>query len=228
MGTPDAVLWSGSCPSPAVLTFLCTLELLQFPDPTLNLWSFDPSMLKLRSEFLLLVYTITSRVLERGKDGVNLEGNQNFGEGSVQDEELRVLDRVSEVGFSRLRADLIELEGIEGCDRTSLDEGELMKLRGVILENPDIFDVLCANIGQQVGCLDTEEAGDMAISVRKEVRRLEEEDKVLKLVQKCVQVTHLDAMRQCLENADEDGAVSHVRFLHLNCGVEEAECRYNY
>ncbi|KAL0323863.1 UNVERIFIED_CONTAM: hypothetical protein Scaly_2353400, partial [Sesamum calycinum] len=197
MGVPDPVHWSDSCPSPAILTFLCTLELLQFPDPTLNIWSFDPNMLKLRSEFLLYVHVASSRVLEKVKDGETMEGNENFEEGSVGNEELRVLERVSDVGLSRLRPDLIDLEVMEDGVAGALDEGELMKLKGVILENSDIFDVLCVNIGEQLGHIENDDSG----------------------------VSHLDAMKQCLENGDEDGVIPHVRFLHLNYGVEEAEYR---
>lgn len=229
MGVPDPVHWSDSCPSPAVLTFLCTLELLQFPDPTLNIWSFDPNMLKLRSEFLLYVHIVSSRVLEKVKDGENMEGNENFEEGGVNNEELRVLERVSEVGVSRLRPDLIDLEEMEDGVGRGLDEGELMKLRGVILDNSDIFDVLCVNIGEQLGRIENDYSGGLAIALRKEVRHQEEkEEEILRLVQKCVQVSHLDAMKECLENGDEDGVIPHVRFLHLNCGVEEAEYRYEY
>ncbi|KAL3819038.1 hypothetical protein ACJIZ3_004943 [Penstemon smallii] len=217
LGQPDPVIWSDSCPSPAILTFLCTLELLQFPDPTSNLWSFDSSLLKLRAEFLLYIHVVSSRLLEKHKD-----------EGILKSEELRVLERVSDVGLSRLRPDLIELEEDirEGVSK-GLDEEELMKLRGVILENSDVFDVLCRNIGEQVGrrVENEEDSGGLAIALRTEVRSRDEEDDVLRLLQKCVQVAHLDAMRHCLENGDEDDAVSHVRFLHLDCGVEEAEYR---
>ncbi|KAK4420008.1 hypothetical protein Salat_2413700 [Sesamum alatum] len=226
MGVPDPVHWSDSCPSPAILTFLCTLELLQFPDPTMNIWSFDPNMLKLRSEFLLYVHIASSRVLENVKDGENMEGDENFEEGSVNNEQLKVLERVSEVGLSRLRPDLIDLEEMEDGVARGLDEGELMKLRGVILENSDIFDVLCVNIGEQLGHIENDDSGGLAIALRMEVRRQDEkEEEILRLVQKCVQVSHLDAMKQCLENGDEDGVIPHVRFLHLNCGVEEAEYR---
>lgn len=229
MGIPDPVMWSDSCPSPAILTFLCTLELLQFPDATSNLWSFDPNMLKLRSEFLLYVHIVSSRVLETVKDGVNTEVNRNFDEGSVKNEELQVLEKLSEVGLSRLRPDLIDSEETEDWVSRGLDEGELMTLRGFILENSDIFDVLCANIGEQVGRVENEDSGGLTVVLRKDVRRKEEKDEeLLRSVQKCVQISHLNAMRQCLENGDEDGAVSHVRFLHLNSGVEEAEYRYDY
>ncbi|KAL8063412.1 hypothetical protein ABFX02_01G025300 [Erythranthe guttata] len=225
MGMPDPVLWSDSCPSPAILTFLCTLELLEFPDATSNLWSFDPDTLKLRSEFLLYVHIVSSRVLEVARDVVNMEGNDDFDEGSVRNEELRVLERLSEVGTGRLKPDLIDSEETKRGSR-GLSEGELMTLRGVILENSEIFDVLCANIEEQLGNMENEDSGGLAITVRKEVKRREEKvEEVLRLLQKCVQLTHLDAMRQCLENGDEDGGVSHVRFLHLNCGVEEKEYR---
>ncbi|KAG8375537.1 hypothetical protein BUALT_Bualt10G0110000 [Buddleja alternifolia] len=225
MGVPDPVIWSDSCKSPAILTFLCTLELLQFPNPTADLWSFDQSTLKLRAEFLLYVHLVSCRVMERVGGSVDMEGNEGFDEVRGRNEEARVLERVSEVGLRRLRPDVIESEEMEELDFGGLDEGELMKLRGVILENCDLFSVLCGNIGEQVGRVENDSEA-LAIAIRSEVtRQEEEEDGVLRLIQKCVQVAHLDAMRQCLENGDEDGAVSHVRFLHLNYGVEEVEYR---
>ncbi|KAL8521988.1 hypothetical protein ACS0TY_012224 [Phlomoides rotata] len=213
LGTPDPVNWSDTCPSPAILTFLCTIELLQFPDATLNLWSFDPNMLKLRSEFLLYVHMISSRVLETV-------------EGGVKNDELRVLERLSGVGLNRLRPDLIGSEETEEWVSGGLGEDDLITLRGSILENSDIFDVLCENIGEQVGRMENEDSGGLAVALKKKVRLHEEkEEELMRLTQRCVQLTHLDAMRQCLENGDEDGAVSHVRFLHLDRGVEEAEHR---
>lgn len=229
LGTPDPVNWSDSCPSPAILTFICTIELLQFSDATLNLWSFDPNMLKLRSEFLLYVHMISSRVLETVKGGVKMDVDENFDEGSVKNDELRVLERLSEVGLNRLRPDLIGPDETEEWVSGGLSEDDLITLRGSILENCDIFDVLCENIGEQVGRMENEDSGGLAVALKKKVRLHEEkEEEVLRLVQRCVQVTHLDAMRQCLENGDEDGAVSHVRFLHLDRGVEESEHRYDY
>ncbi|CAI9784832.1 unnamed protein product [Fraxinus pennsylvanica] len=219
------ILWSDSCPSPAVLTFLCTLELLEFPDATSQLWSFDDNSLKLRAEFLLYVHTMSARVLSVLKDSVNLEGNENFDEGITRNEELRVLQGFLVVGSSRLKPDLIELEengeeneGFSGC----FSEEEIMGLRGLILKIPDIFDVLCGNIEKQVGRVESDDSG-LAIALRTEMRRREKEEGMLRLIQKCVQVAHLDAMRECLEENNEDGAVSHIRFLHLDHGVEEAE-----
>ncbi|CAA0838536.1 Unknown protein [Striga hermonthica] len=227
MGVPDPVLWSESCPSPAVLTFLCTLELLQFPDATLNLWSFGPDMLKLRAEFLLYVHIVSSRVSKTAVDGGYSEGAEKLDEGGMKNEELGVLDRLSRVGLNRLRPDLFDSGDKEDKVLPDLLEEELMSLKGVILENSDIFDVMCVNIGEQVGCMGNDDSGGLAIALRNEARRHEDrkEDEVLKFVQKCVQVAHIDAMRLCLKNGEEDLAISHVRFLRLDCGVEEAEYR---
>lgn len=182
-------------------------------------------MLKLRSEFLLYVYIVSSRVLRTIEGGVI----KSFDEGSASNEELRVLEMLSEVGLSRLRPDLIDSQEMEESGLRGLGEVELMDLRGCILENSDMFDVLCDNIGEQVGRVEAEDAGGLAVALRKSPGRQEEkEEELLRLVQKCVQTTHLDAMKQCLENGDEDGAISHVRFLHSNSGVEEAEYRYDY
>lgn len=229
LGTPDPVNWSDSCPSPAILTFLCTIELLQFPDATLNLWSFDPNMLKLRAEFLLYVHMISSRVVESVKGGVKIDVNENIDEGYAKNDELRVLERLSEVGLNRLRPDLIGSEETEEWGPGGLGEDDIVTLRGCILGNNDIFDVLCENIGEQVGRLENEDSGGLTVALRKKPRLHEEkEEELMRLVQRYVQVTHLDAMIQCLENGDEDEAVSHVRFLHLDNGVEESEYRYDY
>lgn len=229
LGTPDPVNWSDSCPSPAILTFLCTIELLQFPDATLNIWSFDPNMLKLRAEFLLYVHMISSRVVESVKGGVKIDVNENIDEGYAKNDELRVLERLSEVGLNRLRPDLIGSEETEEWGPGGLGEDDIVTLRGCILGNNDIFDVLCENIGEQVGRLENEDSGGLTVALRKKARLHEEkEEELMRLVQRYVQVTHLDAMIQCLENGDEDEAVSHVRFLHLDNGVEESEYRYDY
>ncbi|KZV53912.1 hypothetical protein F511_23677 [Dorcoceras hygrometricum] len=212
------VLWSQSCPSPAILTFLSTLELLQFPDPTSNLWSFDGNMLKLRVEFLLYVHIVRSRV----EDCVDSE---EFVDGSSKNDELMVLGRLWEAGLSRLKPDLIVLEETDEEVLRGLDEREVLKLRKVILDYSDIFDTLCKNIRVQIGQGVNDDPGGLAIALRTEVRRRNVEEEVLRLVQKCVQVAHLDAMRQCLGNGDEDGVLSHIRFLSLGCGVEEAEYR---
>ncbi|EXC08903.1 hypothetical protein L484_003282 [Morus notabilis] len=47
----ENVLWSYSCPSPSLLMYLATLELLQFNN-TSSVWSFNRETLRLRAKFL--------------------------------------------------------------------------------------------------------------------------------------------------------------------------------
>lgn len=240
-GRLDSITWSRSCPSPALLTFLCTLELLHFNEPTSQLWSFDAATLKLRAEFCLYLQTVISRVSEsisslkldeEAVENVDLNGDAS---GINEDlkglsESLRVLVKIADVGLRRLRPDLIEMddtvesEGNSGGD-IIVEEEEMTCLRTLFLENADIFDVLSLNIEKQVGWVENEDSG-MAITVRTIVKHKEVEDRVLKSLQKSIQMSHLDAMRACLMNNDVDVAVSHIQFLHLDYGADEEEYRY--
>ncbi|KAI3728271.1 hypothetical protein L6452_16904 [Arctium lappa] len=272
-GRYETILFSSNS-SPALLTYVCTLELLQFNDPTSLVWSFDSNTLRLRAEFLLYVQTITSRVLESKKENDNLGQNQTSidnldsikrdeigisdydsqeklkdrgisdidskqhfseskGDTSTRywdlEECLKVLNKISEVGFKRLRADLIEdvreseEEGTSGSS-LEMEESEMMCLRGVILENAVIFEALCENIAKQVKRVQENDGGaDSGLAISPTVK--EEDVKALKLMQSCVQMVHLDAMKECLKEGDNDGAVSHIQFLHLDYGVEEADYR---
>nr|GLL46837.1 uncharacterized protein LOC109174561 [Ipomoea trifida] len=239
-GRFNSILWSHSCPSPALLTFLCTLELLEFNEPTSNLWSFDADTLKLRAEFLLYLYAVIFRVSESLKKGTDLEdpGGNGMnpdppGELSGKDESLKdclsVLERISEVGLTRLKPDLIEIdhrrenEGTSGSEIV-VQEEEIMGLRRVFLENADVFDALCVNIQKQVSWIEGENSA-MALALRTTVKHNDAGEKVLKLIQRSVQISHLDAMKDCLEKDDVDGAVSHIRFLNFDYGVEEKEHR---
>ncbi|KAK9273852.1 hypothetical protein L1049_018664 [Liquidambar formosana] len=249
------ILWSSSCPSPPLLTWLSTLQLLEFHNSS-SAWSFDPETLRLRVEFTLLVQVLSSRVSEsvRGnldlekierdvpsegfespveslKEGGELGVSENGGFDSVQ-----VLDRVAELGLKRLKADVDVGGGGDDVSESSvkgvvlLEEEDLVCLRKAILEHADVFDALCWNIQKQVKDRESDDSG-LAITVQGEEGErvdssLEEEDlKVLSLVQRSVQRAHLDAMKECMEAGDVDGAVSHIRFLHLNYGLPEAEYR---
>lgn len=267
-GRFDSVLWSHSCPSPSLLTYLSTLELLQFNDPTSPIWGFDPDTLRLRAEFLLYIQILNSRVQESLKKCVDLGDGEkgvvdNDGSGDLggigkgidktdlgdlvekdsssskfgsQEEELReclrVLDRILEVGLDRLRPDLvvvdddIETEGTSGGG-LQLEEGDIMCLRQVILGNAEVFEALCGNIEkQEVKWVGDDESG-LAITVTVKGKGREENGpKVLKLIQKSVQIAHLNAMKECLKASDEDGVVSHIRFLHFDYGVEETDYRF--
>ncbi|XP_031125569.1 uncharacterized protein LOC116027922 [Ipomoea triloba] len=235
-GRFNSILWSHSCPSPALLTFLCTLELLEFNEPTSNLWSFDADTLKLRAEFLLYLYAVIFRVSESLKKGTDLEdpgGNGMNPDPPGKDESLKdclsVLERISEVGLTRLKPDLIEIDHTRENEGTSgseivVQEEEIMRLRRVFLENADVFDALCVNIQKQVSWIEGENSA-MALALRTTVKHNDAGEKVLKLIQRSVQISHLDAMKECLEKDDVDGAVSHIRFLNFDYGVEEKEHR---
>ena len=145
------------------------------------------------------------------------------------DESLHVLEKLSDLGLNRLRPDLIHVvdEGEIGGTCVVLEEEELMGLRRVILENAELFDVLCGNIQEQVRGVGHDDSG-LAITLRKEGKGFleEEEDvKLLKLIQRSVQIAHLDAVKECLERNDKEGVLSHIRFLHLDYGVEETQYR---
>ncbi|XP_021275656.1 uncharacterized protein LOC110410336 [Herrania umbratica] len=255
----ENIVWSPSCPSPSLLTYLSTLELLQFNDPT-SIWSFDPDTLRLRAEFLLLVQVLIDKVLASLRRDVDLdkiekekeceregfeaekpelldksedlkEGNDDLGDC------VRVLDRFLELGMRRLKPDVVMESGDEDgreeskavLEEVLIEEEEMVCLRKVIMDYADVFDALCGNIQRQLKGLEGVDLG-MAIMVRREdkvrVDAFDEEHKrVLGLIQKNVQLAHLDAIKNCVKDGDIEGAVSLIRFLHLDYGVEEVEYR---
>ncbi|KAA8525316.1 hypothetical protein F0562_007171 [Nyssa sinensis] len=208
------------------------------------IWSFDPDALRLRVEFLLLVQTISSRVSESIREFIDLEGiekdvdklesqdlraeliaeNEELKElNSGLTESLLVLDRILELGLNRLTPNQRVSERSSG-DIALLEEAEFMGLRRVILENADLLDALCGNIQKQVQWVEHDDSG-LAITLQKEEKQSKEDEKLLKLIQRSVQIAHLDAMKECLKESDVEGVVSHICFLHLDYGVEENEYR---
>lgn len=249
-GRFENVLWSPSCPSPAILTYLSTVELLQF-DNASSAWGFDPETLRLRAEFLLLVQSLIDRVSESLRKGFDLESIEKEKEKSDGFEELmdgaaskelrdgggelercvRVLDRVLELGVNRLKPESLavvsQVSGGDGSDTSlEIEEGELMCLRSLVWENADVFDALCWNVQRQVRGWEGDDASGMAITVRRDDMPKEEDVKVLRMIQRSVQLSHLDAMKECIKDGQVDGVVSRIRFLHLDYGVEETEYRY--
>ncbi|KAJ1420163.1 hypothetical protein SESBI_14603 [Sesbania bispinosa] len=214
------IAWSHSCSSPALLTYLSTLELLQFDDAS-SAWNFDPETLRLRAEFLLLVQDLVEFVSEEGlldKDSGELERCR------------RVLDGILELGVKRLRVDEDgEIDRSETWVTASVapvEEGELVSLRKLVLERADVFDALSGNINTQIRQWECEDPG-LAIAVREgEGLEVEEDVKVLCGIQRTAQVAHLDAMRESLKVGDAEAAVSHIRFLHFDYGLEQSEYRY--
>lgn len=139
----------------------------------------------------------------------------------------RVLDRGLELGVKRLSVD----EDGGGSERSEtsvapVEEDELMSLRKLVLNHADIFDALCGNIHRQIRHWECEDPG-LAVSVRGgEGSEVEEDVRVLSGIQRTVQVVHLDAMRESIKAGEAEGAVSHIRFLHFDHGLEQSEYRY--
>ncbi|XP_010526122.1 PREDICTED: uncharacterized protein LOC104803772 [Tarenaya hassleriana] len=256
-GRFDDVLWSPSCPSPSLLAFLSTIELLRFDNPT-SPWGFDSETLRLRADFLLIVQVLIDRVTERvekekeavlaSESGdVEEKGNEELlerrddmvdGYGELGDC-LRVLHRVLELGVERLKFG----SHTNGNRSNGIEEGEILCLRRIVLDYADVFDALCGNIERQLKGLERygsslmesvrieEEAdqGEEERTERKEVNWAgiseEDDNEVFALIQRNIQLAHLDAMQKCLDEADEHCAANHIRFLHLEYGVEKENYR---
>lgn len=255
-GRFENVLWSSSCPSPSLLTYLATLELLQF-DNASSVWSFDRETLRLRAEFLLLVQHLIDRVSETMRKNFDLESigkereSESFEErGELLDKSedksddlraasgewdgaVRVLDRILELGVKRLKADVVVHDGDHTPNQAiAIEEAEFVCLRKVIWEYSDVFDALCLNIQKQLRGWEGYESSGLAIMSRRDGNAVvetsgeEEEDvKILGLIQRSVQLAHLDAIRDCVKEGNVNEAVSHISFLNLDYGVEESEYR---
>lgn len=183
---------------------------------------------------------------EKGKDELNESESESFDEKVKLLEKIEelghmnrefgdcvgVLDRFRELGVKRLKPNVNINVNVNDNDvdnenvNALIEEGELMCLRKVIFEYADVFDALCWNIDKQVRGWESFDA-DRAI-VRREDLGEEEDRRFLGIIQRTVQLAHLDAMKECLKEGDEEGAVSRICFLHIGYGVEEAEYRYVY
>jgi zinc finger FYVE domain-containing protein 26 len=204
------IAWSPSCSSPALLTYLSTLELLQLDDAS-SVWNFDSETLRLRAEFLLLVQHLIDLVLEEENGGNEMEMCR------------KVLDRVLEIGVKRLRVD--DEDGVIENSESFVEESELMSLRKLVLNHADVFDALSGNIEKQIGRWECEDSG---LAVKSGDDDLEEDVtvKVLFGIQKMTQVVHLDVIRESIEGGDVEGAISHLRFLHFDYGLDQSKYRY--
>ncbi|XP_010249786.1 PREDICTED: uncharacterized protein LOC104592245 [Nelumbo nucifera] len=247
-GRVNGVLWSSTCGSPALLAWLSAMELLEFEDAS-SIWNLDPEILRLKVEFLLLVQLVSSRVSESirrlvvlesiEKEDVSSENFESrpeyFSEGAdLKDssgalvDSLNFLDRISDLGVRRLKVDVTEADIGPSDVVISFEDAEVQCLRKVILDQAEIFDALCWNIQKQVNWSDPYDSV-LAITVNTEEKvglgYSEEELKILALIQKNVQMAHLEALKERLKEGDESGAVSHIRFLHTDNGVLETEYR---
>lgn len=174
-----------------------------------------------------------AEVLDKGEDLRDADGEL--------DDCVRVLDKVLELGVKRLVPDVggdnnvDRTESRVSSDAVSIEEGKFMCLRKVILDYADVFDALCWNIQRQVRGWEVYDSSFTFTVQRDEnasgedllVEEEEQEElKVLGLIQRIVQLAHLNAMKECMKEGDVEGAVPLIRFLHFDYGVEEAEYRY--
>ncbi|XP_077246440.1 zinc finger FYVE domain protein isoform X2 [Tasmannia lanceolata] len=243
-GRFENILFSTSCPSPSHLAWLSSLELLNFKDSS-AVWNLDPEIFRLKVEFLLLVQIASSRVSDNLKflDLETLEDvsvgdfesrPDDFAEGSDLKESsgtvtVDSLNRILDLGLRRLKGELglVNEVGTSGDVQFLFTEGEFKCLKKVVLDEAEIFDVICWNIQKQLHWSDPYDSG-LAISVRVEGGQSlddsrAEDLKALNWIRQNVQIAHLDALKACLKEEDEDGAISHLRFLRLDHGVEESE-----
>lgn len=242
----DRVIWSPSCPNPSLLAYLSALELLLNHDvaPSSSssasaaaaTWRFDKESLKLRVEFGLYVQRLRDGVTEEiRKEGCLEEGFELGDKVKGLRDCVRVLGAISQLGWRRVRRCVVGDEGGDGTGSAeAIGEADLICLRGIVWAYADVFDVLCENIRWQVKAGEGEgdslaltvHRGKDALEVQEDEEEEEEELRVMGLIQRSVQMAHLDAMKECLTAGDEDGAIDRVRFLHLGYGAEEAEYRY--
>lgn len=235
-GRFDNVLWSRSCPSPSLLSFLSTIELLRFENPT-SPWGFDSETLSLRADFLLMVQVLIDKVTDRIKEDqrVELESeeekrDENGGLGDC----LRVLQGVLELGVERLKFD-VDTSSSEGSNK--IEEDAVVSLRSIVLDYSDVFDALCCNIQRQlVGCESYHTCLVEEVQGEEHGREINETTcinspeldniNVFALIQRNVQLAQLDAMKTKLDEGDERGAADRIRYLHLDYGVEKDNYQY--
>lgn len=245
-GKIKGILWSDSCSSPSLLTWLSSLVLLQFDDAS-SIWNLDPDLFKLKVEFLLLLQLVSTRVSENirrvvdldsiDKEDIEFSGKSGEGFEEYRPEDfvnlkesnndyLDILDKVSELGLQSLRRDINIVNGDnDDIHYDLIKEEELECLQNLYLEQADVFDVICCNVYKQVHWFDREESG-LAITVRVDEQARRESDEelgILEMIVKGFQFAHLEALKELVKEDDVDGAVSHIRFLHLDHGVPETE-----
>ncbi|KAK4796426.1 hypothetical protein SAY86_028752 [Trapa natans] len=239
-GRFEKVLWSRACSTPTHLTYLSALELLQHDDAC-SLWSFGSDTLRLRVEFLLYVQILFDGVSDRIRSvpSTNEEKSEEFGHVSDELNRCRqVLGQLMELGVRRLKADVAKDGGsgnLGGDDRektvvVSIGESELTCLREVVGQHADILDALCFNVKQQLQSCAVDDSGLALTLHRDEKMRInyvqEEEDaKVMGFILNRVQLCHLDAIKDCVDKNDEEGAINCLRYLHFDYNIKEEEYR---
>ncbi|XP_020106086.1 uncharacterized protein LOC109722433 isoform X2 [Ananas comosus] len=227
-GGINGVLFSSTCNSPSHLAWLSALELPRF-DSGSPIGSSDHKILRLKVEFLLLIQVVVSRVSELLKRRTGDGDLDDKGEIAGVDENcVKILNRILDLGARRLKRDIEQDSGL--FDEVSpVSEDDLKPLWKIFLEYADIFDALCGNIHKQIQ-LSEPLVSELAVGTKSGEEGSSSSQKdtdVLAAIQRNVQLSHLDALSQCVKADDFEGAFSHLRFLHLDYGVEETEYRFS-
>lgn len=167
-------------------------------------------------EFLLLIQVASSKVSEisqlRSQDTDVDKKGETFDEAAnsvevlndLLDTGLRIL--WSDVGHDANHLDLVSL----------VSEDRLKGLWKVFLDNAELFDAICGNIHRQVQLC-------QAYHLEPATSMKTEEMDALSKVQQSVQMAHLDSLKKFIEADDLERAFSHLRFLHLDYGIEEKQ-----
>lgn len=97
-------------------------------------------------------------------------------------------------------------------------------LRKAVLDEAEVFDAMCAIAKNQAQLPEPVANPETAITLTDGAADGDLE--ALRWLLKNVQMAHLLAIKKCLEEGDDNGALSHLRFLHLDHGVEHSEYKY--
>ncbi|WOL00352.1 hypothetical protein Cni_G09065 [Canna indica] len=223
-GRVDGVLWSNTCPSPSHLAWLSLLELTKFGSAAASISGVDPEILRLRVEFLLLIQLASSNVSEVLQHGSGDADLNEKGEASdAPGDALQLLNDILNAGlrllWSSIRHDTNLLESV-----SPVSEDRLRGLWKVFLHQAKLFDAICGNIHRQMQLSElylSQPAINENVETKGRTSSLWEELDALSKMRQSVQMAHLDSLKKCTEADDFEGAFSHLRFLHLEHGLEE-------
>uniref|UniRef100_A0A1D1Z361 Zinc finger FYVE domain-containing protein 26 n=1 Tax=Anthurium amnicola TaxID=1678845 RepID=A0A1D1Z361_9ARAE len=227
-GRFDGVIWSSTCSSPSHLAWLSALELLEFGDVS-SFLSLEPELMRLKVEFLLLVQRLCSRASAMLPQGsADLDVDDRVHDSGQNSKSMHLLHKILDLGLTRLKSDVADVIGEHVSTDLSSSDEELKGLWDIVLDQPEILDVMCWNIQKQVRWSKPGDS-DLALSVagvscggiHSSVEGLD----TLVGIQRNVQMAHLGALKQCMEADHIAGAISHLRFLHLDLGLEDFEYR---
>ncbi|GKG42029.1 hypothetical protein Tco_0473780, partial [Tanacetum coccineum] len=102
--------------------YLCVIELLQFGDPVESVWKFDANTLRLRSEFLLYVQIVISRVSNRSNNVADSESKGDTSAGSLGQNDVNVADSELKGDTSACTENDVNVAEIESVSNNELGD----------------------------------------------------------------------------------------------------------